>query len=295
MGRRVVVSLITQDQEFQLLQAADARESARRLGLEAEVLFADNNAVLQIQQLFRCVHADEAERPAAIVTETVTGEGLERVARNAVQAGIAWILLNRRVAYMDALRRERPGLAIAMVGTDQEEVGRIQARQFKALLPHGGAVLYLQGPPDTSVAQERLRGAEEGLRGAGIELRVVNGDWTEASGEKAVAAWLRLETSESVPVGLVGSQNDALALGARNYVLASKPEWGHVRFTGCDGLPEGGRKLVDQGALAATVVTPSNAGPALERVAAWLHSGRVPPRDVLLEPHSYPPDQAIRP
>jgi ABC-type sugar transport system substrate-binding protein len=295
VGRRVVVSLITQDQEFQRLQAADARESADRLGLAAEILFADNNAVLQIQQLFRCVHAEEAERPAAIVTETVTGEGLERVARSAVKAGIAWILLNRRVAYMDALRRERPDLAIAMVGTDQEEVGRIQARQWKALLPRGGAVLYVQGPPDTSVAQERLHGAEEGLRGARIELKVVSGDWTEASGEKAVAAWLRLKTSEGLAIGLVGSQNDAMALGARNCVLASKPDWGHVRFTGCDGLPEGGRRLVDQGALAATIVTPSNVGPALERVAAWLDGGRVPPRDVLLEPRSYPPEQAIRP
>jgi ABC-type sugar transport system substrate-binding protein len=295
VGRRIVVSLITQDQEFQALQAEDAHATARRLGLEVEVLFADNNAVLQIQQLFRCVHAEEASRPAAIVTETVTGEGLERVARNAVKAGVGWVLLNRRVAYLDALRRERADLPVAVVGTDQEQVGRIQAGQFRALLPQGGVVLYLQGPLDTSVAQDRLRGTVEGLRGAAIELKVVNGDWTEGSGQKAVASWLRLKTSETSRVGLVGSQNDAMALGARDYVLASRPEWGHVRFTGCDGLPQGGCKLVDQGALAATVVTPSNAGPALERLAGWLRGGPVPPREVLLEPRSYPPAEAIRP
>ncbi len=295
MTSRVVVSLITEQQEFQRLQAQDARDTAARLGLQAEVLFADSNAVLQIQQLFRFVHLPEAERPAAIVVETVTGEGLERVARNAVGVGIGWVLLNRQVPYLDALRRERDDVVVSMVSTDQEEVGRIQGRQFRSLLPRGGSLLYVQGPPDTSVAQQRLRGAEDATRGAGIVFKVVSGDWTEAGGEKAVASWLKLKTSEAFQVDLVGSQNDAMAVGARRAVAALRPDWTGVRFTGCDGLPEGGRRLVDQGLLAATVVTPSNTGPALERLAAWLRSGQLPPRDILLEPHSYPSEALVRP
>jgi len=74
------------------MQAADAKLAAERAGLELEVLYADNNAILQIQQLFHHVHAPEAERPAAIIVETVVGEGLERVARNAARAGICWVL-----------------------------------------------------------------------------------------------------------------------------------------------------------------------------------------------------------
>jgi ribose transport system substrate-binding protein len=259
------------------------------------VLFADGNAVLQIQQLFRFVRLLEAERPAAIVVETVTGEGLERVARNAVGVGIGWVLLNRQVPYLDALRRERDDVVVSMVSTDQEEVGRIQGRQFRSLLPRGGSLLYVQGPPDTSVAQQRLRGAEDATRGASIGFRVVSGDWTEAGGEKAVASWLRLKTSEAFQVDLVGSQNDAMAVGARRAIAGLRPDWTGVRFTGCDGLPQGGRRLVDQGLLAATVVTPSNTGPALERLAAWLRSGQLPPRDILLEPHSYPSEALIRP
>ena len=45
MTHKVVVSLLTEEQEFQQMQAADARETASRLGLEVEVLFAENNAV----------------------------------------------------------------------------------------------------------------------------------------------------------------------------------------------------------------------------------------------------------
>lgn len=295
MSSRVVVSLITEEQEFQRLQAQEARDTAARLGLEAEVLFAEGNAVLQIQQLFRFVHLPEAERPAAIVVETVIGEGLERVARNAVGAGIGWVLLNRQVPYLEALRSEHAEVIVCMVSTDQEEVGRIQGRQFRSLLPRGGSVLYVQGPPDTSVAQQRLRGAEGGAREAGIGFKVVSADWTEAGGEKAVSSWLRLKTSEGSRVDLVGCQNDAMAVGARRAIAALRPEWAGLRFTGCDGLPEGGRRLVDQGLLAATVVTPSNTGPALERLAAWLRSRQQPPREVLLEPHSYPSEALIRP
>src|SRR4029077_18551261 len=133
---------LTRDQEFQRLQALDAQEAAARHGLGVEVVFADNNAIEQIQQLFKYIYRPEAERPAAIVVQTVTGEGLERVARNAVQSGIGWVLLNRRVPDRDDLRRKHPRLPIASVGTDQIEIGRIQGRQFRALLPSGGAVLY---------------------------------------------------------------------------------------------------------------------------------------------------------
>jgi hypothetical protein len=81
---RVVVGLLNADQEFQQLQAKDARDAAARLKLDLVVSFAEGHAVVQIQQLFKHIHAQPAERPAAIVVEPTTGEGLERVARNAV-------------------------------------------------------------------------------------------------------------------------------------------------------------------------------------------------------------------
>lgn len=296
---RLVASFLSRDQEFQLLQAEDARAAAARHGLEIEVLFADLNAVEQIQHLFRFIHRPAGERPAAIVVETVTAEGLERVARNATQAGVGWVLLNGRVAYLGELRGKYPGLPLSIVGTDQAEVGRIQARQLRALLPGGGPVLYVQGPPDSSVTQERQEGALEAM-GPGFDLRMVAGQWTEESGEKAVQAFLRLKTSESFVPRVVASQNDAMALGARRAVskLADrerKEAWSAAVYAGCDGLPEGGQRLVREGKLAGTVVTPSNAGPAVDLVAEVLRTGRPAPAQVVLKPVSYPDLSAIRP
>jgi ribose transport system substrate-binding protein len=287
---RIVASFLSRDQEFQVMQAADARVAATRAGFDLEVIYADQNAVQQIHQLFKFIHAPAGERPLAIVVETVVGEGLERVARNAVRAGISWVLLNRRVTYLDALRKEYPQLAIAAVSGDQLAMGRIQGRQFRALLPRGGTVLYIQGPPDTSAAQERLLGARETIDGGGIQLRALESDWTEAGAEKVVSNALRLKSAETLKPDLVGAQNDAMAAGARKALLAARPDWARVPFTGCDGLPDGGQRLVNMKQLAATIVTPSNAGPAIDLLARWSKTKDQPPPLVILTPVSYPPE-----
>src|SRR5262245_51986271 len=126
------------------MQAADARATASRLGLEVEVVFAQNNAIQQIQQLYKHIHAPEAERPAAIVIEAVSRDGMERLARNALKAGITWVTQQWNTPYVARLRAENPGAAVHSVSVDEEEIGRIQAQQFRALRPRGGAALVLQ-------------------------------------------------------------------------------------------------------------------------------------------------------
>jgi ABC-type sugar transport system substrate-binding protein len=293
---KLVVALLAEDQEFQRMQADDARTAAAHAGFEAQILFAENSAILQIQQLYKAIHAPEDQRPKAIVVETVVGEGLGRVASAAARAGVGWVLINGKVPYLEGLRREYPSLPISAVGTDQVEVGRIQARQFLALVPSAqGLVLYVEGPPDTAAAEERLKGAREGLAGSRIELKVVDGQWTEASGEQAVQRWLRLKSSENLRPDVVGCQNDAMAVGARRALEGwkARPELARLPLTGADGLPDGGQRMVNMGQLAATVISPSNTGPAIEAVARTLKTGQQGPADLFLKPVSYPAESEL--
>jgi ABC-type sugar transport system substrate-binding protein len=284
----IVVSLLTKEQDYQAMQAADAERAATRAGLTVEIVYARNNGTLQVEQLYPFVRAPEAHRPVAIVVQTVAGEGLERVARDAAKAGIGWVLLSRDVTYIDSLRAEYPRLPIAIVTPDQPGIGRIQGRQFRALLPKGGNVLYVQGPPDTSAAQQRLKGMQEAIASANIEVTVVNGEWTEASGEKAVLSWLRLSSSQDHRIDLVAAQNDAMAIGARKALALRRPDLARVPFIGCDGLPDGGQRLVKEGQLTATVILPSCAGPAVDLVAAQLKSGSSGSARVILPAKAFP-------
>jgi len=292
---RLVVSLLDESQEFQRFQADDARLAASAGGIDVQVLFAENNAILQIQQLYKAVQGPESQRPAAILVETVTGEGLERVARAAVRAGVGWVVINRRVPYLDTLRQEHPSLPIGSVSTDQLAIGRIQGAQFRALIPaHEGLVLYVQGPPDTSAAQQRLEGARQALERTRIELNVVEGQWTDTSGENVVRRWLRLKKHDARRPNVVGCQNDHMAVGARRALLGvdASPELARVPLTGVDGLAEGGRRLVQVGQLAATVCVPSNTGPAVRLVGDALRGAPLP-AETLLVPSSFPKIEAL--
>jgi ABC-type sugar transport system substrate-binding protein len=294
VSARVFVSLLSEEQDFQVMQAADAREVGARLGLEVEVAFADGHAVVQSQQLLKAVHAPEAERPVAIVVEPTVGEGFERVARNATRAGIGWFLVDMHASYIDQLRTAHPALPVAMIGADHVEIGRIQGRQCRALLPDGGRVLSVRGPEDSTVTYQRAEGLDEVL-GEGFELLALNGNWTAASGDKAVMTWLRLKTAEPFQPDVVAAQNDLMALGVRRAFTTNRPDWANIPYLGCDGLPEGGQKQVNEGAYAATVIAPSNTGPALEWVARWLESGELPPREVIMSPTSYPAVADLQP
>src|SRR6516225_2314176 len=128
----LLVSLILAENAYQQDQAAAASEAARRLGAHVQILYADNDANTQSQQLLNAIQTTSADsRPDAIVCHPV-GTTLKQVAREAVAHGIGWALLNREDSYLAEL--QRTGSPSFCVTVDQEEVGRIQGRQFAALL-----------------------------------------------------------------------------------------------------------------------------------------------------------------
>lgn len=76
---------------------------------------------------------------------------------------------------------------------------------------------------------------------------------------------------------LIVSFNDEMAMGSLEATRAVRPDWKGVRAIGCDGLPDGGQRLVEEGVLAGTVVTPATTGPGVELVARSLRGEQVPP------------------
>ena len=294
---RVVVSLITQENDYQIEQAAAAEEAGNRLGIDVEVLFADSDSILQSQQVLKFVQAEAKARPDAIILEPVGGTALPQVARASVSAGIAWVLLNREVGYIRELRQMAKAPAFG-VASDNLEIGRIQGRQFAALLPKGGSVLYIQGPSETDACKLRTLGMYE-TRAANTQVKTMKGNWTEASAFKAITAWLRLATSQHTQFDLVAAQNDAMAVGAKkafqqfSYEGESRDRWLSLPFVGCDGVAKTGQAWVRSGLLTATVIAPPLAGTALEMVTRALQSGITQPEMTLIAPRSLPTIESL--
>src|SRR5712692_7452736 len=100
---RFVVSLITNDNDYQREQAAAAQEAAVRLGVHVQTMFADNDAINQSQQLLRIVQTSDA-CVDAILVEPASRTGFPKVAQAAVAAGIAWGVMNCEPDYLRELR-----------------------------------------------------------------------------------------------------------------------------------------------------------------------------------------------
>lgn len=288
---RFVVSLITRDNDFQMEQAASAEEVARKLGVDLQILFADGDSIQQSQQILKLIQSSSDSHPDGILVEPVGGTGLPQVARAAASAGIGWVVLNRDVEYLADLRRSYKTVMFS-VSSDHEEIGRIQAQQFGALLPHGGEVLYIQGASESSATKGRTTGMYE-AKPADIQVKLMKGSWTEASAYKTVSSWLRLSTSQQTHIGVIAGQNDAMAVGARKafqeiHDTAVRDRWLSLPYIGCDGVPKTGQAWVRSGLLAATVIAPPMAGQALEMLVHSLQTGLVPPEKTLTAPRSFP-------
>jgi ribose transport system substrate-binding protein len=295
---RILVSLTTNDNDYQIEQAQSAEQMARRLGVEIQIVYADNDAITQSTQILKAIQADEKQRPAAVVFEPVGGTALPQVARAAASAGVGWAVLNRDANYIPELRKSSSAPFFG-VSSDHLEIGRIQGRQFAALLPHGGSILYIQGPAENSAAKERTMGMQE-TKPSNIHCILLRAQWTEESSQRAVRSWLKLSTSQKATIDLIGAQDDSMAMGARKAFeeLPNESEqerWLKLPFTGCDGLPKTGEAWVRSGILAATVFVPPNTGQAIQMLVDAIQNGKKAPERALTVPISIPSLQELKP
>jgi len=293
---KVLVSLTTQDNDYQRAQAAAVDNVAKRMGALVEIVYANNDPVLQSQQILSAVQ-NKNHGLAAVITEPV-GTGMHQVAEAAAKAGIAWGVLNREIDYAQALHRAT-GVPVFEVSVDQQAVGHIHAAQLAKLLPTGGTVLYIEGPGAGSAARLRTQGTT-GKKPQNVELKILKGNWTEESGHRTVASWLKLSTSKSHGFVAVVAQNDAMASGARKAFseladTGERAHWLALPHLGCDGLPETGQQSVKRGQLAATVVYPLVAGIALEIFLKAKASGVAIPERTFAAPTSFPALEALQP
>lgn len=296
-GKTIALWLADEGNEFQQIMKADVEAVCRRSGVGLEVHFTG----YEIQAQVRGIRAALARSPRAdaFLVLGARDRGLGSCVRQAAREGTGWFFLNGVGDDLDEVRREHPGAALATVTADERETGRIQGRQFHALVSPGRLGLYVQGGTQSLVARERTAGLREVTQGAPFLVTVVEAGWDPVSARETVRRWLSTVSLGALALDLVGCQNDPLALAALEALhdvarSAGKPELASVPVIGCDGTPGLGQKKVREGVLLATVALPPWAGIAAQQAADFLLKGKVPPPVTLLTPSSFPPEPQIR-
>ena len=286
---RFLLSVTNDTNDYQIEQVHAARQAAARVPADLDIVYAQDDGIMQSQQLLDRIQSTAGPRPNAIIFEPAGSTTLPQVARVAAAAGIGWVVLSRDADYIKTFRSNY-SIPAFVVTADHVEIGRIQGRQLAALLPHGGIVLYIHGPAQSEAAKLRHMGLMA-TKPENIQLRIMKAHWSEVSAHKIVRSWLELPTSRGTEIAAVCAQDDAMAMGARKAfeeAAYGSAAWQQIPFLGCDGMPDTGQEWVRRGLLTSTVLSPPTAPVAIDLLARFLHKGEMPPECTLTQTKSIP-------
>jgi ABC-type sugar transport system substrate-binding protein len=295
----VVLLLPDSRNPYMQLSAETAAKVADRLRLSLDIEFAEGDFTAQVRQVYGAIRS--VPPPTILMVTPVQESALKTLSEQAVEAGIGWFWLSRSVGNETALRSKFPDVPVCIVTPDQSELGRIQARQVRALLPTGGQILYVQGRMTNQSSRLRAEGFRDVLRRPGVRIEVIgelDGNWSAQDAQQAVTRWLRVMRPTTLRPDAIVCQNDAMAGGVLDALTTLGAELAdsalpRLPVLGADGLRAIGRHMVDAGLLAATIQVPTTTERALLLAQAFLERGERPPAQVVLTPEAYPDEQKM--
>ena len=160
----------------------------------------------------------------------------------------------------------------AFISADNYEMGRVMGEYVASQLQGKGRVMEIMGLEGSSPAIERHNGFADALKSfPNIEITaMLQGDWTEESGVKAVKAY----QGDLSNIDFVFGQNDRMAMGARKTLSTLHPRLS-TKFCGIDGLPgeDGGIRLVRDSILDASYIYPTH-GDRIIQLAVEILEGK---------------------
>lgn len=295
--RSIGLCLADAENEFLTLTVAEAEAEARQRGYVLDTQFTPDDLSPQFQRVSRWLETDTP--PVAILVMATRDRGFARLARQALAAGIHWFFLNRTSDDVEELRRVSPSATATEMSPDDLEAGRLQGQIARRLRPRGARLLHVLGGRRSLTSQERAQGFTEAIDGAGVALTSVEAGWSHDDVCAVVAPWIRTAARSRRAPELVVCQTDNIALGviaslAEVATELADPSLTRIPVVGCDGTPRTGRRLVDDGRLAATVTISRPGATAVAWVDSILSGRERPPARVALPVSAYPPIESIR-
>lgn len=180
----------------------------------------------------------------AIVIAPADSKALVPALRKAIAKGVVVVNIDNR---LDRAVLDDEDVQIPFVGPDNRSGAKKVGEHLAAKLKKGDKVAVLEGIRSSFNAQERLKGFEEAMQEAGIEIvSSQSADW-EMSKANTIASSI---LSEHPEVKAILAANDSMALGAIAAVKAANKS-GDVLIVGFDNI-SAVREAIGEGKVLAT-------------------------------------------
>lgn len=190
------------ESEWRVANTISVKETAEQLGVELRFFDAQQKQDNQILAIRKFI----VQKVDVIGISPIVETGWEEVFREAKEAGIPIILVDRRAAVHE-------DLYVSYLGSDFLEEGRKAARIMADLTNGNARIVELVGTIDSAPANDRYTGFREILLDY-PNMQIIDsesGDFTRARGKEVMALFLRKHGST---ITAVYAHNDDMALGA---------------------------------------------------------------------------------
>jgi galactofuranose transport system substrate-binding protein len=268
------------ESEWRSANTASVKEAAEALGVELKFSDAQQKQENQIKAIRSLI----AQRVDVIGVAPLTETGWDEVFKEAKDAGIPIILVDRRAAVS-------PDLYVTLLGSDFLEEGRHAARIMVELTNGQASIVELVGTLDSAPANDRYKGFRDILQ-AYPGMKIIDsrsGDFTLAQGREVMEAFLR---THGKGITAVYAHNDDMALGAIKAIEAYGLRPGvDIRIVSVDAA-RGAFEAMIAGKLNATVECNPLLGPKFLELALKVANGETVPKWVPSEEGAFFPDNA---
>ena len=273
-------SQIGAESAWRTAETQSIRGTAEERGIRLKFSDAQQKQENQIKAL-RSFIAQDVD---AIILAPVVETGWEPVLREARQAGIPVVLVDRGVNVDD------PDLYATLIASDFVEEGRMAARWLAETTGGRCRLVELQGTPGSAPAIDRAKGFREVLADhPGMEIiKTQSGDFTRAGGKQVMEAFIKAEGDR---IQAVYAHNDDMALGAIQALEAAGMEPGSdVLAVSIDGVRDAFVAMTE-GKLNATVECNPLLGPMAFDAVDKILAGEEVPKTIVVEDRIF--DQSV--
>lgn len=239
-------------------------EAARR-GIDLKFSDAQQKQENQI----RAIRSFIAQGVDAVIVAPVVETGWEPVLREAKNADIPVVIIDRNMALSDE------SLYVTRVASDFVEEGRKAARWLVETTGGQCDIVELQGTVGATAAIDREKGFNEVIAdhpGTRI-IRSQTGDFTRSKGKEVMESFLKAENPQNICA--VWAHNDEMAIGAALAIEEAGLKPGEeILIVSVDAIDDAFKAMMD-GRLNATVeLSPHMGGPAFDVVERYLAGER---------------------
>jgi simple sugar transport system substrate-binding protein len=270
------------ESEWRAANTISIKETAEKLGVELRFLDAQQKQENQIIAVRKFI----VQKVDVIGISPIVETGWEEVFREAKNAGIPIILVDRRAAVPE-------DLYVSYLGSDFLEEGRRAARIMVNLTGGKAKIVELVGTIGSAPANDRYAGFREILRDY-PEMQIIDsqsGDFTRARGREVMNTFLQRYGDE---IMAVYAHNDDMALGAIEAIEGYGLKAGvDIKIVSVDAA-RGAFEAMIAGKLNATVECNPLLGPQFFELALKVVNGQPIPKWVPSIEDVFFPDNAAK-